>query len=408
MTLPRGIHTLLLVCAYTAHSQVLIPREHLAQPVNMFPSDTAILNSHHPRTDFSCAVKPVAPRLDFDLKFHAGYAVSISLRDFVGSGNRLKAIFRVVPKDRPEEPAYFSQDWIVPAVDEHSRGTAELEGSFVLGEGEYQVEWLLRDRLERVCSAHWRLAISPRGKDKQVRLSLAPGIVEADASDPYVEGAPVRRDGSPRKLLVLFHAAPQASSAVTIHKRETLALLAILRQIAQEPGVGTYSMIAFNLGQRSVLYRAQNTSQIDFPTLGAALKQLQLGTIDARKLRGGDSAPEFLDSLIKEELANSRPDALVFVGPRLFDSAAISHSVKDSGEPKIPVFYLNYTPDPAANPWRDLIGNLVHLWKGAEYTISRPPDLSLAWSEVMSRITHKTSSGTAHASFAVTDPLPQK
>ena len=112
------IHTLVILSATAAHGQVLISGEHPGEPVHLIPSDAAILTSHHARADFSCVVKPATPRLDFDLKFHSGYTVALSLRDFVGSGNRLTAIFRVAADDRPEEPVYFSQEWTVPAIDE--------------------------------------------------------------------------------------------------------------------------------------------------------------------------------------------------------------------------------------------------------------------------------------------------
>jgi hypothetical protein len=405
----RIIHTFMLLSAIAAYGQVLISSEAPGRPVHLIPSDAAILESPHARADLSCAVKPITPHLDFDLKFHSGFTVALSLQDLAGSGNRLTSIFRVIADDQPEEPVYFSQEWTVPAIAEDSKGKAELQGFFALGEGRYHVEWLLRDRSERICSHRWALVINPRSKDKPVRLALPHSTVEPDSVDPYLDEAPVKRDGPPLKLLVLFHAAPQFSGAITIRKEETLALLAILRQISQEPRIGAYSMVAFNLDQGSVLYRDHDTTQIDFAALGNAVRKLQLGTVDVQNLREKGKPAEFLGRLISEEVARSRPDALVFVGPRMLDPAAISRSIKNLGEPNIPVFYLNYTADPKLNPWRDLIGTLVRLWKGTEYTISKPPDLFAAWTEVMSRITRKTNPpGGTDPALALTDPVHEK
>jgi len=51
-----------------------------------------------------------------------------------------------------------------------------------------------------------------------------------------------------------------------------------------------------------------------------------------------------------------------------------------------PVFYMNYNVNPQGIPWRDAIGVAVKHLKGAEFTISRPRDLFVVWTEIMGRI----------------------
>ena len=53
---------------------------------------------------------------------------------------------------------------------------------------------------------------------------------------------------------------------------------------------------------------------------------------------------------------------------------------------KQPVFYMNYSLNPQANPWRDAIGTAVKYLKGVEYTISRPRDLFFSWTDIVGRI----------------------
>ena len=74
-------------------------------------------------------------------------------------------------------------------------------------------------------------------------------------------------------------------------------------------------------------------------------------------------------------------------------------SLKEVGEVEYPVFYMNYTANPQANPWRDAIGVAVKALKGAEYTISRPRDLFFAWSEIIGRIV-KSKSGKSTGQLA--------
>src|SRR5215208_830744 len=72
-----------------------LPAQELMTPsgpaggVRLFNSDAAILESEDTRKDLPCTVTPVKPQLGFDLKFHAGYDVSVPLKELAGSENQL-------------------------------------------------------------------------------------------------------------------------------------------------------------------------------------------------------------------------------------------------------------------------------------------------------------------------------
>src|SRR4051812_37388451 len=72
--------------------------------VRLFNSDAAILEAEDTRKDLPCVVTPVKPQLGFDLKFHAGYEVSVPLKELAGSENQLTMVFKVVAEDRADEP----------------------------------------------------------------------------------------------------------------------------------------------------------------------------------------------------------------------------------------------------------------------------------------------------------------
>jgi len=166
-------------------------------------------------------------------------------------------------------------------------------------------------------------------------------------------------------------------------------VLSILRNIAREPRIGRFSLVAFNMQQQRVIYRQDASEQIDFPSLGDALSSLRLGTVDLKKLSQKHGDTEFLTELISQEMKDSkgRPDALIFAGPKvMLDENVSQDTLKEIGQVEYPIFYMNYNFNPQSNPWRDAIGNTVKFFKGAEYTISRPPDLWRAWTEIMSRI----------------------
>ena len=95
---------------------------------------------------------PSKPALGFDLRFHAGYDVTLALRDVAGNENTLTILFRVSPQNHPDSPVYFTQHIRVPKLEEDAKGDAFLQGSFDVGEGNYHIDWLMRDRSDRVCS----------------------------------------------------------------------------------------------------------------------------------------------------------------------------------------------------------------------------------------------------------------
>src|SRR5271157_180033 len=184
----------LLLCGSALSAQVLIPAAGPGGLVRLFGTDAAILESQETRKDLPCTVVPAKASLGFDLKFHAGYDVSIPLRELAGSENHLTMIFRVIPEDRPDEPVYFSQRVSVPAIEEDAHGNAVLQGVVDVGEGKYHVDWMMRDRLERVCSSNWDTEASLPPKDKQMALDIAPDAVQAADSEPFKQEPPVERE----------------------------------------------------------------------------------------------------------------------------------------------------------------------------------------------------------------------
>ncbi len=380
-----------LVVAGTVPAQSLMPVSGPGGTVRLFSSDAAILESQESRKDIPCTVTPNKPFLGFDLRFHSGYEVSIPLKELAGTENLLTMVFRVTPKDHPDEPVYLSQHVGVPAITDDERGPAYLQGSFDVGEGKYHVDWLMRDRSERVCSSNWDIEAELPPKDKQIALDIAPEVVQPSDTEPFRQEPPVERETHepPLNVKVMVNFAPQDNDAATLQPLDTNALLSILRSIARDPRICTFTIVAFNMQEQRVLYRQDGASQIDFPALGKALGSLNLGTVDLRRLSQKHGDSEFLGNLIATELKNEKQpaDAVIFAGPKVvLDDGIPPDTLKQISDVKTPVFYMNYNLNPQGNPWRDAIGNTVKFLKGAEYTISRPRDLFYSWTEIMGRI----------------------
>jgi hypothetical protein len=358
-------------------------------PVRINNFDMAVLETREVRKDLSCTVTPSKPEIGFDLRFHMHYDVAIPLSDVAGSENQLTILFRVTPKGG-DSPRFFVQRVHVPLIEDDARGDATLSGFLDLGEGNYHVDWLMRDRAERVCSFYWDSEAVLAPKDRQIQVALGPGAVASSQEEQFTEEPPVERAQSadPLNIKVLVNFAPQNADSPALRPSDTVALVTMLRQIAREPEFGRFSLVAYNIQQQRVLYRQSSANKIDFPALGEAVQQVKLGTVDYQKLGQKHSEMEFLAGLIKQEMSGDHPDALIFAGPKIMlDDAVPEEQLKPfAADLDFPVFYMNYALNPQAVPWRDSIGHAVKLFKGTEYTISRPRDLWYSVTEMVSRI----------------------
>jgi hypothetical protein len=386
---PAGVLISLSVFVPVASPQTLMRGLGGSGSVQLLGSDEAILETEDVKKDLPCTVTSVKPVLGFDLRFHSGYDITMPLREMAGSGDQLTIIFKVVSDTAKNSPVYFSQRYNVPSIEEDAKGDAYLEGGFDLGEGGYHVVWMMRDRMERVCSSTWDLNAALTSRDQSIKLAIGANAIEASEGEFFKEEPPVTRitTEDPLKVKVLINFAPQKSESAAMLPIDTSALVSILRSISREPRICKFSIVAFNMNDQRVVYRRDDADQINFPELGKALGSLKLGMVDYKKLSDKHSETDFLARLIQDELAHNSSDAVIFAGPKvMLDEAVPADSFKEITGTSYPVFYMNYNLTPQQNPWRDSIGTVVKKLRGYEYTISRPRDLWNAWTDIMGHI----------------------
>src|SRR5258706_14836886 len=85
-------------------------------PVHLVGSDLAVLEAQDVRKEINCSVTPDKPSLGFDLRYHAGFTVTVPLKELAGEENSLTILFRVTPEGQAAEPAYFIQRYTVPSI----------------------------------------------------------------------------------------------------------------------------------------------------------------------------------------------------------------------------------------------------------------------------------------------------
>jgi hypothetical protein len=394
----RGAGLLILGAALTsvpASSQWILDFSRLGggSAVRIVNTDLAVLESPENRTDILCKVTPEKPELAFDMRFHGSYRVTIPLRDLAGDGDQLRVLMRITPLGNSERQIYMVDRFTVPHIEEEAPGEASLPGGFAMGPGRYKVDWLMRDRRERVCSSHWEFEAKVGSDQEDLPLSLEPNIIAERPNDYFREGPPVERAPADQLLHVkiLVNFSPSNPRESSLKPWDVDAIVAILRGIVREPQIGRFSIVAFNMQEERIIYREDNVDRIDFPALGQAVENLKLGTVDLRRLQDPQSDTHFLTGLLAAELGpqNPQPDAIIIAGPKLMlEKRVPQQALKEAGSAGCPIFYLNYNLNPRTNPWRDAIGSALRVYKnGLEYTITLPRDLGNALADMMGRMT---------------------
>jgi hypothetical protein len=391
---------LLVFWAAASPAQMLIQASQPGEPVNLNPADMELLEADESRRDLPCQVTPAKPELGFDLRFHAGYTVALPLKELEGTADLLTVIFRVYPEDDKAHAAYFVQHFNVPAIDDNAKGDASLTGSVDLGVGNYHVDWLIRDHMERSCSSSWDYDASLPPRDKPMGLFIGPKQVAEAIPEPFVnDGSAVPahdllpkneqgRESGRLSLKLLVNFAPQQQDSAALTRTDTDALVTILKTIERDPHVAHISLVAFNMEESRILYRQDSADSINLVALGKTLESMKLGTVNVQHLDQKRTEADFLAQLMEHEVAGAgHTDAVIIAGPKaMLDADVPQEDLRRIGDIECPVFYMNYNLHPQAAPWKDSISHAIRAFKGTEYTISRPRDLWFSTSDILDRI----------------------
>jgi hypothetical protein len=374
-----------------AHSQYLIDEMNPGQGLHLRQTDMAALESIVPRSDLRCNVVPIKPKLDLDFVFHSGFRVNAQLKDLnrEGQGNELTTVFRVISENSPDDPTYMSQKVRIPPGEANERHAVEFEGAFVLGEGKYRVDWLMRDKEEHVCSSSWETDARLAGKETSLTDWVPKGLIRPDEKDVFRPEPPGFLE--PRENLlnvdIIVNFSPGNPNSVRLAPNDIQSVVDILHRIARDPNIGSFSLVVCSLAAQKVIYRQEPSIRINFPAIGDALTSLKLGSVAAKQLATKDGITHFIADIIRQNSNSSHADAVVLVGTKTYPMQLSSREIEDSlKELDRPFFYLYYNADPHSNPWADPLGSILRRAHALAYEVTHPRDLFNVWSDVVSRI----------------------
>lgn len=337
--------------------------------------------------ELSCKAFIRKPRLDFEFRFFTGYSVEIPIKELAGPSRSIALAVLVTPlTSEGAEPVGFSSQAITGDIPADIRGKIEINGSFVVGEGRYRVEWGLRDAGGKSCRLVWEIEAKLRRKDRDVRMSMAPS--EVGDSRIYLfrpERAHVDRSlGRPLRVKVFLNFDPwRRRRRASVRLFEFAPRIAALRALSRHPRVGELSLVAFSFEEQRILHRHGLQDHFNYAPLRDALEKLTPALVSIDQL-GKYKQRDFFTDMLLDELPSEQPvDAYIFIGPDAeFGRKAPPERLAEIGRLDSPVFAMVSS----RAPWKGLIGNAVKAFEGKSFRFIGPRDLAEALEDILERI----------------------
>src|SRR5579864_445801 len=364
-----AVHAMLL-CAGAISAQ------NLAEPAQI--ADLAkLLEPHTDEQRLRCTVKIVKPILDYAFRFEAGYSFQLPLNLYSGPGHTWTVIAEVTPQAGKGSPVYLFNPLDLLKVDKIGANMGAI-GGYLLGEGSYNVKWLLLDDLGRACRKNWQIEADHKGR----LVAMPPNTVSALSLSGPSQAQPYTDPGTPMRLTVLLDAAPLQARPIgsELKDAEHSVLFNGLIGLLERLPTSSVRLIMFNLELQRELLRRENFTFSDLNRVDGVLKGLELGVVRLDVLQKSKGHVDLLASLLNEEIRSPSPsDAVVFLGPqeRYFDKVPYGALDARSGnQPRfssiqfVPFPRWVRAPAPADGPL-DTFGRVTPITTGDFDTISK-------------------------------------
>jgi hypothetical protein len=277
----------------------------------------ALFDAKPGETTLRCDVNPTRPLLNYSFRYQAGYRVLLPANQFEGPGHRLIALTRVTPRVEGAVPVYFIAGQSLPAI---PKTKAELAsgGSYLLGEGSYDVAWLIIDERNRVCRKSWHVEVHRSRSERNVQVAM-PEHAVWDVSLRGMRQMPAPKntdDAAAVRLTILLNAEPLFQRRMRLRGSDVGILISAVTSLLERLPTRNVRLVVFNLEQQKEIYRNTNFMLERMPDVAAAMNAIDLTTVDYKILQNRRGHVDLLADMVNHELEADPPSDLVLViGP---------------------------------------------------------------------------------------------
>jgi hypothetical protein len=286
-----------------------------------------------------CEVSTIKPSLNFSFRYQSGYMVTVPMNQYLGSGHGWTVLTRITPEGGARKPVYLISQTALPQVPK-TNVQARVGGGYLLGEGAYDVRWMMLDDAGRVFRKSWRVDVHLSRADRQVKVAMPPDTVweiGLRGSRTIPRGAD---DAAPRRLTIFLHTAPLIPRRTRLRPSDTMTLMSTVSSLLERVPARSVRLVLFNLDQQKELYRKEGFLLQDMAQVSQAMTSIELGMVDFQVLQNKRGHVDLLTALVNREIEAQPPsDVVLFLGPetRYFDSVPQASLEKPPGH--VPEFY---------------------------------------------------------------------
>jgi hypothetical protein len=286
-----------------------------------------------------CEVTTIKPSLNFSFRYMSGYVVTVPMNQYLGSGHRWIVLTRITPEGGARKPVYLISRMALPQVPK-TNVEARVGGGYLLGEGVYDVRWMILDDAGRLFRKSWRVDVHLSRADRQVKVAMPPDTVWEMGPRGLRTIPRGTDDAAPLRLTVFLHTAPLLPRRTRMHPGDMMTLMSTVSSLLERVPVSSVRLVLFNLDQQKELYRKEGFQLHDMAEVSQAMTSIELGLVDFQVLQNRRGHVDLLTELVKREIEAQPPsDVVLFMGPeaRYFDRVPQSSLQKPPGHG--PEFY---------------------------------------------------------------------
>lgn len=335
-----------------------------------------------PEKKLKCEITPIQPRLNFSFRFQTGYVVSVPLNQYFGKGHMWAVLIRVTPKEGDRKPVFLTTATRLPEIPK-TKYKGQASGGFLVGEGNYRVDWMMIDDIGRICVKSWDVEAKFGRAERRAKPGLPPNTITSLAGRRWSSSTlgDDSSDRRPLRLTVLMHAATASSRRSRLQGFDRVMQMGMLASLLEQMRLRSVRLVLFNLDQQRELLRQDDFKPEQMSQVAQALSGLQLGLVDYSVLQNRSGHVNLLADLINRELrAADRSDMVVFLGPptRHLDRFPTSALGEDRSSAPL-FFYLQYLPYfGRGGEFPDLLQHATRELKGKTSKIRTPGDFAKA------------------------------
>jgi hypothetical protein len=338
----------------------VVSAQTVVDPANM-PAAAKLLEYHEGEKALRCDVDHSKAELNFGMRFQAGYILGVPLVQYSRTGNSWQIALRITPDGG--EPTYLTDRFDLPGMVD-DQYTGQMPGTFLLGEGRYQVEFAAIDGQARVCRKEWRLDAAIGRGDRAVKVAIPRRTVAGLSWNGSAAGQP--ETPGPRRLTVLLNGSKPYQPWVNRFQQVVVphtagpeietpmdyrsALIGILASLLEKlPGTAV-RLVVFDLDQGKETLRQDSFTLKDIDKAAHAADSTEHWVVTVHELQNQLGPWGLLAKLIRSEMLAPEPsDAVLILGPRMAPLDQMpAHLFEALRGPAPRFFYMQYRL--SANP----------------------------------------------------------